>query len=186
MPPLCTNELLYSHHSLLLGDTLHNESLIRLWTLGGFFPVSWGRLNWPARGPSELKVIRIVRQSNLLIDNQLYLIPVPALRVSGFTLASTAVLSRVKPRARPAGTLYKSITHRPIYGFNHLITLCCPVFSDLRRSARFARPPVAALHSLVSQTVTCTKEKNIQSVVIFFFFRIGGCASKIYIFLHAR
>jgi len=114
-----------THHSLFcLGKKLQIKG-------NDYFTVivltaSWGWRNWPARGPSELKVIRIVRQSNLLIDNQLYLIPVPALRVSGFTLSG--IPFRVKPRARPAGTLYNSGCHRPIYGFNLMNTLCCPVF----------------------------------------------------------
>ena len=90
------------------------------------------------------------------------------MRVLGFTLASTAVLSRVKPRARPAGTLYKSIRHRPIYGFNLMITLCCPVFSPFGECS-FQSPPDKTSCYLIVKLLYGTKKNHTVSGYFFFF-----------------
>ena len=107
------------------------------------------------------------------------------LRVSGFTLASTAVLSRVKPRARPAGTLYKSITPSPIYGFNLLLLCVARVSAPFGSSVPFRHPPVAALHTLYKSNCYLYPRIYSESVVIFSFSGSAAAPSKfIYISLH--
>jgi len=51
-------------------------------------------------------------------------------------------------------------------------------------SVPFRHPPVAALHTLYKSNCYLYPITLIQVSGYFFFFRIGGCASKIYISLH--
>jgi len=78
------------------------------------------------------------------------------------------LLSRVKPRARPAGTLYKSVTHRPIYGLIGFL-LCVARFAPLSAECSFHSPPDKTACYLIVKLLLIPKKNHTVSGYFFFF-----------------